>query len=57
MDNYEQVLNNLSVALNALNEAREQVGKDPQKRLFILDTLINKTEEAIHRWKFRHEKE
>jgi hypothetical protein len=56
MDNYEQVLNNLSVALNALSEAKEQIGKEPQKRLLILDIIINKTEEAIHRWKFRHEK-
>jgi hypothetical protein len=54
-DNYEQVLSNLYTSLSCLNQAKGLIGENIQDRLLVLDSLIGKTEEAIYRWKFRHE--
>jgi hypothetical protein len=55
-DKYESVLSNLCTALACLDQAKNEIGENIQERLLVLDSLIGKTKEAIHRWKFRHGK-
>ncbi len=49
-EKFEKILGYLNESLSLLEKVKEEVGED---KFLILNGMINKTEEAIHRWKFR----
>ena len=51
-EKFEKVLAHLNNAFNELSEAKEIASKDD--KISSLDNLIDRTGEAIYRWKFRN---
>jgi hypothetical protein len=52
-EKFERILAHLNNALVSFQTAKAEAGED---KLSPLGMLIDKTEEAIHRWKFREGK-
>jgi hypothetical protein len=55
-EKYECVLISLCGSKAYIEQAKELIGEEQKDRLFILDSILYKTEEAIFRWQRRHGK-